>query len=64
MSHDESVNEGAIHEKLFDMETPGYLAEFDPEEAESMGAFMEDSLSETDLIESSEDLSDTADSGG
>jgi hypothetical protein len=32
--------------------TPGYQAEFDPEEAERAGAFVEDALSEQDATES------------
>ena len=35
------------------METPGYEVEFDPEEAELAGAFVEDALSEQDAMEHS-----------
>ena len=38
----------ALREKLADAQTPGYQAEFDPEEAERAGAFVEDALSEQD----------------
>ncbi len=41
----------ALLEKLADMETPGYVVEFDPEEAEIVGAFVEDALSEEDALE-------------
>ena len=47
-----------VLEKLADAETPGFLAEFDPEEAELAGAFREDALSEEDAIESAVDLTD------
>jgi hypothetical protein len=45
-----------IAEKLADAFTPGYAAEFDPEEAEMAGAFTEDALTEQDAAESSVDL--------
>ena len=35
---------------------PGYQAEFDPDEAEQAGAFVEDALSEQDAAESDVDL--------
>ena len=37
------------------METPGFEVEFDPEEAELAGAFVEDALSEQDALDSSPD---------
>lgn len=46
----------ALREKLVDALTPGYQAEFDPEEAERAGAFVEDALSEQDAAESCDDL--------
>ena len=48
----------ALREKMADAQTPGYQAEFDPEEAERAGAFVEDALSEQDAQESTEDLAD------
>lgn len=45
-----------VRGKLTDAMTPGFQAEFDPEEAEQVGAFTEDALSEQDALESSEDL--------
>lgn len=48
----------AIAEKLADAMTPGYVAEFDPEEAEQAGAFVEDALSAEDAIESAVDAAD------
>ena len=44
-----------IQEKLLDAEIPGFQAEFDPLEAERLGAFTEDTLSEQDALESSID---------
>ncbi len=49
---------GALREKLLDAMTPGYQAEFDPDEAEQAGAFVEDALSELDAAESDIDLVD------
>ena len=46
----------ALREKLSDMETPGFEVEFDPEEAELAGAFVEDALSEQDALESNPDV--------
>jgi len=48
----------AIVEKLSDAAIPGYAAEFDPDEAEFAGAFVEEALSEDDAIESAADLPD------
>ena len=50
----------ALREKLTDILTPGYAAEFDPDEAEQAGAFQEDALSEQDAAESCFDLVDGA----
>ena len=44
-----------VIDKLHDAQTPGYHAEFDPEEAESAGAFVEDALSEEDALDSVHD---------
>jgi len=44
-----------IDEKLSDMETPGFEAEFTPLEAEQIGAFKEDALSIQDAIDSTMD---------
>ncbi len=46
-----------ILDKLLDAQIPGFQAEFDPDEAEKLGAFFEDALSETDAMDSSIDLS-------
>ncbi|CAG1020114.1 Protein TraD [Methylococcales bacterium] len=53
-----SDKDSLVKEKLIDAMTPGYQVEFDPEEAELAGAFVEDALSEKDALESSIDLLD------
>ncbi|MEQ1620623.1 MAG: conjugal transfer protein TraD [Methylococcales bacterium] len=45
-------------EKLKDVGTPGFQAEFDPDEAERAGAFYEDALSEQDALDSDVDSVD------
>ena len=58
---DDQANAGAaLREKLADAMTPGFQAEFDPEEAERAGAFVEDDLSEADAAESDADLVNAA----
>jgi hypothetical protein len=47
-----------LAEKLTDAMVPGAIVEFDPEEAEMAGAFVEDALSESDALESSVDSID------
>ncbi len=41
-----------LEEKLLDAEIPGFQAEFDPEEADRLGAYIEDALSEEDALDS------------
>jgi len=53
-----------ILSKLADAMAPGFQAEFDPEEAERAGAFVEDAISEQDALESSIDLIDAFDQIG
>ena len=60
---DNAAAAGALREKLADAATPGYQAEFDPEEAERAGAFVEDALSEQDAAESGDDLAALASQG-
>ena len=52
----EASSEAVIREKLIDAMTPGFQAEFDPDEAEQAGAFFEDALSEEDAMASDVDL--------
>lgn len=44
--------------KLADANLPGFIVEVDPDEAERLGAFMEDALTEHDAMEGSLDLLD------
>ena len=61
---DEANAAAALREKLTDAFTPGFQAEFDPEEAARAGAFVEDALSEQDAVASGDDLADLADLAG
>ena len=60
MNADTFIGEGdavdVLAEKLTDAMIPGAMVEFDPEEAERIGAFQEDALDESDAFESSIDL--------
>ena len=60
MSADTFIGEGdtvdVLAEKLTDAMIPGAIVEFDPDEAERIGAFQEDALDEADALESSIDL--------
>ncbi len=47
--------DSVIRQKLLDTQIPGFQAEFDPDEAERAGAFVEDALSEEDALESAID---------
>jgi hypothetical protein len=47
-----------LRDKLADALIPGYQVEFDPEDAEQAGAFVEDALSEQDAMDSDVDLVD------
>ena len=53
---DKATTDAALSEKLTDALIPGYQAEFDPDEAEKVGAFHEDALSEQDALDSDVDL--------
>lgn len=55
---DEGNAKEVISEKLADLGTPGYQAEFDPLEAEQVGAFIEDAMTEEDALDSSSDLAE------
>lgn len=55
---------GSAHEKLVDALTPGFQAEFDPDEAEAAGAFHEDALSEADALASTADAVQSLDFAG
>ena len=53
---DDAAGREAVREKMADALTPGFQVEFDPDEAERVGAFVEDALSEQDAAESCDDL--------
>ncbi|MCW5721700.1 MAG: hypothetical protein KIS86_11210, partial [Devosia sp.] len=44
--NDHDMRRQVLAQKLIDAQTPGFQAEFDPAEAELLGAFKEDALSE------------------
>ena len=54
MNHKPDLNE-VIAEKLEDLTIPGFIAEVTPLEAEIMGAFYEDALSQIDAQEAAYD---------
>lgn len=45
-----------LHQKLLDAQIPGFKAQFEPLEAEILGAFTEDALTEKDALESVIDI--------
>ncbi len=45
-----------IQEKLLDAQVPGFKAQFEPQEAEMLGAFTEDAINEKDALDSAIDL--------
>lgn len=53
---DLKIMDEVIDAKLIDMETPGFAVEFNPLEADRIGAFEEDALSEQDAWESAIDV--------
>jgi hypothetical protein len=53
----------AVTEKMRDAMTPGFEVEVDPREAELLGAFTEDAISEVDAQESAVDLATQDDEG-
>ena len=61
--NDQDIHRQVIAQKLVDAQTPGFQAEFDPDEAELLGAFKEDALNETDAQESSIDQPQSTDGG-
>lgn len=57
---DQLGSDAALRDKLTDALFPGYKVEFDPDEAETAGAFQEHALSEADAAESGIDLVDAS----
>ena len=52
VSAQDGVDDEVLAGKLADVEVPGFEATFDPDEAEQLGIFEEDALSEDDAKES------------
>ena len=50
-----TILDDVVNQKLKDIETPGVVVDFDPEEAEHAGAFVEDALSLEDAEASQPD---------
>ncbi|SEN34878.1 hypothetical protein [Nitrosomonas marina] len=61
--NDREMRRQVVAQKLIDTHTPGFQAEFDPDEAELLGAFKEDALSENDALDSSIDQPHSVDGG-
>jgi hypothetical protein len=61
--NDPEMRRQVIDQKLIDARIPGFQAEFDPDEAELLGAFREETLSETDALDSSIDQPESAEGG-
>lgn len=47
-----------LNQKLRDAMIPGFVVEFDPDEAERAGAFVEDALTADEALEGALDLND------
>ncbi len=61
--NDREVRRQVLAQKLVDAQTPGFQAEFDPDEAELLGAFNENALSEVEALESSIDQPESTNGG-
>lgn len=60
---DSAAQRQVLELKLSDAQIPGFQAEFDPDEAELLGAFKEDALSEFEAMDSSIDQPESTDGG-
>ncbi|WP_407965782.1 hypothetical protein [Bartonella sp. C271] len=58
ISNEQKYADEVLNEKLRALMIPGLKVEFDPEEAERLGAFFEDTLSEEDALDGAIDLVD------
>ncbi|TXI39700.1 MAG: hypothetical protein E6Q59_04575 [Nitrosomonas sp.] len=61
--NDSAVQRQVLELKLSDAQILGFQAEFDPDEAELLGAFKEDALSEVEVLDSSIDQPESTDGG-
>jgi hypothetical protein len=57
LNTNDSSEADVLAAKLSDADIPAFQAEFDPDEAERVGAFKEDALTEQDALDSDVDLS-------
>lgn len=57
---DEAAAREVLDAKLRAFDTPGMVVEFDPDEAEQLGAFREDAMSLEDALEASTDEDEVA----
>lgn len=53
---DTETDKEILQQKLLDAQIPGFKAQFEPFEAEMLGAFTEDAINEKDALESVIDL--------
>jgi len=54
--HDTETDKETLREKLLDAQVPGFKAQFEPQDAEMLGAFTEDAINEKDALDSAIDL--------
>jgi hypothetical protein len=52
----DDLDKEILQQKLLDAQIPGFKAQFEPHEAEMLGAFTEDALNEHDALESVIDI--------
>lgn len=50
------MKDEALKQKLRDMDIPGYVVQFEPEEADSLGFTVDDAINYADAIEASNDI--------
>lgn len=56
LPQDTETDREILLEKLLDAQIPGFKAQFEPQEAELLGAFTEEAINEKDALESVIDL--------
>lgn len=55
-SENDGLDPEILQQKMLDAQLPGFKAQFEPLEAEMLGAFSEDALNENDALESAIDI--------
>ncbi|MDV6348857.1 conjugal transfer protein TraD [Nitrosomonas sp. Is35] len=53
---DTETDKEILQQKLLDAQVPDFKAQFEPQEAEMLGAFTEDAINEKDALDSAIDL--------